>query len=353
MHYVPGALHMHTTYSDGSGSVEDLARSARAAGLGWIIVTDHDTLAGQPYEGWLDGVLVIVDHEITPDRNHFLALDVDEVIDNTLAPQDFVDAVYARGGFGIIAHPDERVRNDFKDIYRWDDWAVDGPRERAGRPVGIELWNQLSDWGEHLTQRNKELHFFLPRLGMTGPSRETLAWWDRLNVAGKRTFGVGGVDAHAFKKRAPWGEVEIFSYTWAFGTLTNYLMLDTPLAADAATAIRQVYAALGAGRSYFVNRYDGDCPALVFHAEHGPSSRSGLRTERSPIGSGPSLRGGPLAIVADAGRAAELRLVHNGRVVASARRSLRYEVQEPGVYRLEGYRGGRAWLFTNPIYVME
>ncbi|MDQ2997410.1 MAG: CehA/McbA family metallohydrolase [Chloroflexota bacterium] len=342
-HYIPGALHMHTSYSDGSGSVDQLAHAARAAGLRWIIITDHDTLAGQRYQGWLDGVLVIIDHEITPDRNHFLALNVDEVIDNTLAPQDFVDAVYARGGFGIIAHPDERVRNDFKDIYRWDDWAVDGPRVRAGRPVGIELWNQLSDWGEHLTQRNKELHFLLPRLGMRGPTRETLAWWDRLNVAGKRTFGVGGVDAHAIKRRAPWGEVEIFSYKWTFGTLTNYLLLDTPLAPDAPSAINQVYSALATGQSYFVNRYDGSCPALVFHAQQSAA--------RWASGASPSLRDGPLAIVADAGRAAQLRLIHNGRVIAAARRALRYELHEPGVYRLEGYRNGRPWLFTNPIYV--
>jgi hypothetical protein len=57
--------------------------------------------------------------------------------------------------------------------------------------------------------------------------------------------------------------------------------------------------------------------------------------------------------VADAGRVAELRLVHNGRVVAVARRALRYNAREPGVYRLEGYRKGRAWLFTNPIYITE
>jgi hypothetical protein len=345
INYIPGALHMHTSYSDGSGSVEDLARAARAAGLRWIIITDHDTLAGQPYEGWLDGVLVIIDHEITPDRNHFLALNVDEVIDNTLPPQDFVDAVYARGGFGIIAHPDERVRNDFKNIYRWDDWAVDGPRQRAGKPVGIELWNQLSDWGEHLTQRNKELHVLRPRLGMRGPTRETLAWWDRLNVSGKRTFGVGGVDAHAFKKRAPWGEIEIFSYKWTFGTLTNYLLLDTPLAPDAPSAIHQVYGALAAGRSYFVNRYDGACPRLVFHAQQG--------SHYYAAGSSASLSDGPLTITADAGRAAVLRLIHNGRVVAAARRALRYELSTPGVFRLEGYRNGRAWLFSNPIYVTE
>jgi hypothetical protein len=343
MHYYPGALHMHTRYSDGSGTVEDLVRAARAAGLRWIIVTDHDTLEGQPYEGWADDVLVIVDHEITPDRNHFLALNVDEVIDNTLAPQDFVDAVYARGGFGIIAHPDEHTKNDFKDIYRWDDWSVDGPRDRAGRPVGIELWNQLSDWGEHLTQRNKELLFFLPQLGMSGPTADTLAWWDRLNVAGRRTFGVGGVDVHAIKRKAPWGEVEIFSYRWTFGTVTNYALLDEPLSPDAPAAINQIYGALAAGRLYFLNRRDGACPRLVFQAERGE--------QRFAIGDSPRLGDGALEIAADAGTAADLRLICDGRLVARSPRAFRYEVREPGVYRLEARRKGRQWLFANPIYV--
>lgn len=345
MHYSPGALHMHTTYSDGSGSVEDLVRAARSAGLEWIILTDHDTLGGKHYEGWHDGVLLIVDHEITPDRNHFLALNVDEVIDNTLAPQDFVDEVYARGGFGIIAHPDEHVKNDFKDIYRWDDWAVDGPRERDGRPVGIELWNHLSDWGEHLTRRNKELMYFFPHLALHGPTSDTLAWWDRLNMAGKRTFGVGGIDVHAIKRKAPWGEIEVFPYQWTFGTLTNYLLLDAPLPADVPAAMNQVYGALAAGRSYFLNRRDGTCPALGFYAEQGG--------QRCEIGSTPRLRDGALVITADVGSAAELRLIGNGRLAARSNRAFRYDVREPGVYRLEASRKGRQWLFSNPIYVEE
>ena len=343
MHLYPGALHMHTTHSDGTGTVQDLARAARQAGLRWIIVTDHDTLAGQPLEGWIDDVLVIVDHEITPDRNHFLALNVDTVVDNTLAPQDFVDEVYARGGFGIIAHPDERVRNDFKDIYRWDDWSVDGPRARDGRPVGIELWNHLSDWGEHLTTRNKELLFLLPQLGMSGPTRETLAWWDRLNMAGKRTFGVGGVDVHAFKRKAPWGETEVFSYRWTFGTLTNYLLLDEPLSGNARAAIDQVYGALAAGRSYFLNRRVGSCPALRFEAERGG--------ERFPIGATLRLSDGPIAIAADVGASADVRLIGNGRLAARSSRAFRYDVREPGVYRLEASRGRQPWLFANPIYI--
>lgn len=343
MHYYPGALHMHTTYSDGTGTVEDLVQAARDAGLRWIIVTDHDTLEGRPFEGWRDDMLVIVGHEITPDHNHFLALNVGEVIDCTLAPQDYIDAVYARGGFGIIAHPDERVENSFKGIYRWDDWSIDGPRERAGRAVGIELWNLMSDWGEHLTRRNKELLFFFPRLALNGPTAETLAWWDRLNVAGRRTFGVGGVDAHAFKKRAPWGQVEVFPYKWIFGTLTNYLLLHEPLAADAPTAIQQVYGALAEGRSYFINRLDGDCPELVFHAAQGG--------RQWPIGACPSLAGGPLTLVADAGIDAELQVIHDGQLLVKGLRALRQTIARPGVYRLEGYRKGRPWLYTNPIYV--
>jgi hypothetical protein len=351
MHYSPGALHMHTVYSDGSGSVEDLARAAREAGLRWIIITDHDTLDGRPFAGWLHDVLVIIGHEITPDHNHFLALNVDTVIDRALEPQDYIDAVYAHGGFGIIAHPDERVANSFKDIYRWDDWSIDGPRERAGRVVGIELWNLMSDWGEHLTPRTKELLYFFPRLGLSGPTPETLDWWDRLNVAGRRTFGVGGVDAHAFRRHAPWGEIEVFSYRWCFGTLTNYLLLPEPLDADPDVATHQVYAALAEGRSYFVNRMDGACPELVFHAARGPTIDVGTTGRCWPIGACPSLRDGPLTLVADAGINAELQIVHDGQVLVKGLRALRHTIARPGVYRLEGYRKGRPWLYSNPIYV--
>lgn len=345
MYSYPGALHIHTIYSDGTGTVEHVIESARKAGLRWIIITDHNTLEHQPYEGWHNGALMIADHEVTPDRNHFLALNVDEVLDHRLDPQDFVDAAYARGGFGVIAHPDERVANSFKDIYRWDDWNVDGPRERSGRSVGIELWNVMSDWGEHLTPRTKELLFFAPRMGLSGPTPEVLAWWDRLNVAGRRTFGVGGIDVHAFKRQVPWGEIEVFAYEWMFHTLTNYVLLDEPIATDAHAAVHQVYGALAQGRSYFINRLDGDCPNLTFYAAHG--------AEQSGIGSNPSLRAGPLTLIVDTHADAEVRVIHNGRIAAKGLRALRQTITQPGVYRLEGYRKGRPWLYTNPIYITE
>lgn len=341
----PGAIHIHTSYSDGSGTFPEVIAAAREAGLRWIIVTDHDTLAGLPYAGWHDGLLVIVGHEITPPRNHLLVLNLNEVISNQLAPQAFIDEVYARGGFAIIAHPDERVRNDVKECYRWDDWTVDGPGERAGQPVGLELWNLMSDWGENLTRGNRYAHYFVPSLGLSGPTPATLAWWDRLNMLGRRTFGIGGVDAHAFKHRAPWGEIEVFPYRWLFGTLTNYLLLERPLSDDPALATSQIYAALAAGRSYFVNRLDGAAPAIIFTARRG--------NEVYTIGDTAAIADGPLLIEADVGINAYVRLIADGEVLTSGVRRLRQSVDAGAVYRLEGYIGARPWLFTNPIFVED
>lgn len=341
----PGALHIHTVFSDGTGTFPEVIAAAQAAGLRWIIVTDHDSLEGRPFAGWHDGLLVIVGHEITPDHNHFLALGVDEVIPNTLPPQQFIDAVYARGGFGIIAHPDERVANSFKAIYRWDDWSVDGPSQRAGRPVGIELWNFMSDWGENLTPANKYLNYFVPALGLHGPTPATLAWWDRLNMLGRRTFGVFGVDVHAFKRPVPWGEVEVFPYQWTFGTLTNYLLLAEPLSADPARATRQVLTALGEGRSYAVNRHEGQAPAITFAARRGD--------ERYLIGDSADSQPGPLLLEADVGRDAFVRLIADGEAIASGVRRVRHSVAAGAVYRLEAYIGGKLWLLTNPIYIAD
>ena len=41
-------LHLHTHYSDGTFTPEEVVRRAKAAGLSTISLTDHDTIAGLP-----------------------------------------------------------------------------------------------------------------------------------------------------------------------------------------------------------------------------------------------------------------------------------------------------------------
>ncbi len=346
-HIVPGALHIHTTYSpDSTGSVPDIVAAARHNGLQWIILTDHNTRDAAPYTGWHDGVFVAVGNEITPTHNHLLALDVEAVIDPELPPQDMFDVLYERGGLGIIAHPDDCVTNKVKKrSYEWEDWSIDGPRSRDGQTVGIELWNLFSDWGTQLTPMNKYLNFFFIRRGLRGPTQRTLAWWDRLNMGGKRTFGVAGVDAHAMKHRAPWGgTIEVFSYQRTFATLTNYLLLDEPLSADSATAHQQIHTALRQGRLYFANRLDGDPPHPPLVATRGSNCWH--------MGDSPSLSEGTITLSANTGPRTMLRLIHNGSLLAAATESLRHRADMPGVYRLEAYhQSGRPWLYTNPIYL--
>jgi hypothetical protein len=129
-----------------------------------------------------------------------------------------------------------------------------------------------------------------------------------------------------------------------FGTLTNYLTLDVPLSTDAEVARNQVFGALVGGRSYFVNRLDGAAPAILFRARQ--------QQCQWHMGDTASLNDGPLTFEAEVGPDAYLRLIHNNAPVASGWHVLRHSVDSPGVYRLEGYRGGRPWLFTNPLWVV-
>lgn len=46
---MPGDLHTHSTFSDGSCKAEMLPHLAAAAGLGWLAVTDHDSIASVRY----------------------------------------------------------------------------------------------------------------------------------------------------------------------------------------------------------------------------------------------------------------------------------------------------------------
>jgi hypothetical protein len=253
--------------------------------------------------------------------------------------QQYIDEVYDVGGFGIILHPDDHESDKSTAIHPWLDWSIDGPSQREGRSGGMELWNWMSDWRSKHKHYNTQQLLETPNTVLTGPTSAVLEWWDRLNQEGRRTFGVGGLDAHA----TPWRGSTAFPYVWMFGTLTNYLLLDEPLADDSQQATRQLLGALAQGRSYFCNRVDGSPPDLPFSAQQGD-------TLWLP-GDSPALADGTLTLHAVADADTETRLIHNGQVIASAAGSLQQQAEQPGVYRVEGQRHGHKWLYTNPLFV--
>src|SRR5262249_3954519 len=73
---VPGVVHVHTTLSDGAATPDEVIAAARAAGLKFVVITDHNDLDAKKWEGYHDGVLVIVGTEISTKAGHLLGLGI-------------------------------------------------------------------------------------------------------------------------------------------------------------------------------------------------------------------------------------------------------------------------------------
>src|SRR5262249_24117653 len=108
-------LHIHTTYSDGTGTVENvLAHVQRATTLDVIAITDHDTIEGALRARDLAARAayrfeVIVGEEISTREGHLLALFLQEPITPDQSIERSIELIHAQGGLAIVAHPFNRV----------------------------------------------------------------------------------------------------------------------------------------------------------------------------------------------------------------------------------------------------
>ncbi len=341
-----GCIHVHTTYSDGTGTFTDIIRAARRQNLDFLISTDHDTLdpLQTGSEGWHQGVLVLVGQEVSPPTSHYLAFGIKKVVSsNPDNPQAYIDEVKKQGGLGFIAHPYDRGNPYLKvKSYPWTRWDVSGFD-------GIEIWNYFSvgmEFGRSLPRILFGL--MAPGLVRTGPRRETLAHWDRL-AQERRVVGIGGLDAHAVRRKVfPGLAVTIFSYQGSFGTVQTHILPDHPFTGDDRKDCRLVLETLGQGRCYVANCLQGDPTGFRFW---GVSSSGFLAMGDEAILSEPvELK----ASLPQSG--VRWDLYRNGSLVATGTgRSLSYLALEPGAYRMEVFRQrlGRflPWIYSNHIYL--
>jgi hypothetical protein len=72
---IRGEIHIHTSRSDGTGSIDDVTLAAARSGLKFVIVTDHGDATREPdLPGYRSGVLYIDAVEISTNNGHVLAL---------------------------------------------------------------------------------------------------------------------------------------------------------------------------------------------------------------------------------------------------------------------------------------
>lgn len=338
-HYA-GVIHVHTTESDGTKSLEEVAAIAQEVGLSFVMFTDHITLSNRDHgkEGFYGGTLAVVgyEHNDPDDNNHYLLFNSPAVYPRAMKVGDYVRAGAADNALGIVAHPDEvRPRVGQYPPYPWTDWNVEGFQ-------GIELWNQMSEWMERLNMVNRLFMAFSPRKSMIAPAEATVRRWDQLNLT-RKVFGIASVDAHAFPVKVGPMTVEIFPYKVHFRSLRSFIILPEPLSNDFTAAKHQLFDALMDCRVFCANVRWGDPSRFLFLARQGDHK----------VISGGQLKGASgVQIEVQSPERARIRLMRNGALVAEiVGREMHFAVTDPGLYRVEIWKHGRGWIFSNHIRI--
>jgi hypothetical protein len=327
-----GAWHVHTTRSDGRGTLDEVVAAARDAGLQFVVVTDHDRLVPAE-QGYRDGVLVVEGTESSTVLGHLVVLGLGRPLDQGQLSRDPLEAVQAFGGQAVVAHPLHPARP-----YRGSDSGA--PRWR-----GWEVFSNDTSWHQALHERALgrilraalELPWDGGRavLDLSVPPEAELARFDAGLAAARRAGEVRpaprallcSVDAHGFP-----------SYRAAFASVSMHLPVR--LTGDGQADARAVAAAL----------LDGSAVCVM-------DARGGLSRARLQGGPDPQL----VLETAEVVRDATVRLVREGRMVAAgplplrpgenrlSLRSLCMGACAPGDYRVELWRGGEPWGFTNVV----
>jgi hypothetical protein len=361
---IKGNMHMHTPYSDGENWHADIAQAAIAAGLDFIIVTDHniwvDGLEGY-YENENGRVLMLVGEEIhnvrrQPQASHLLVYGANtELAQHAADPQALIDAVRSAGGICFLAHPHENNCRLFEHgNLGWHDWEIEGF-------TGLEIWNYMSSFVNRLSDRLDNLPLqngLLDKLTavhtalnqekfITFPEPATLALWDQLLAEGKTVTAVGNADAHGTPLSAGPIQRIIYPYEYLFRAVNTHLLLDAPLNGDMQSDKKRILQAIASGKSWIA--YDLPHPTQGFRFS-GHGVNKGYMGDRIQMDAGATLQ-------VSAPTRCHIRLIRHGEVVAAIdnETNLTHIPIESGAYRVECHipfrDQTRGWIYSNPIYL--
>jgi hypothetical protein len=166
-----GDCHLHTVYSDGRRTPDQLVADARTAGLDFMVSTDHNTSSSTLQWGnqATDDLLILNGEEVTTRSGHWpaIGLPAGQWIDWRYRATDsgdfrrFVDQVHRLGGLVTAAHP---FANCFGCTYEYNYEIADL----------VEVWN--GPW--------------------TTDDQQTVDHWDGLLRSGRWIPAIGDSDAH-------------------------------------------------------------------------------------------------------------------------------------------------------------
>lgn len=341
-----GVIHSHTNLShDSTGTIEEILAAARSAKLDFLVTTDHYTprIFTEGIQGRRDSLLVLRGLE-TPlgcTRDTGIARRCGSVLAIGLrAPldpgtyerkEDLLTAIRAQGALAIIAHPRGIPDPRYFDL-----------------ADGMEIYDIADTIREHLVDVPRFLlSFALDQsdyqtelsLAIVDRSNWHLTRWDRLTRA-RRFIGLPGNDAHQnlsiFGRRAD-------PYDLVFMALNTHVLAPSLTPENLVETLR-------AGRCFAAFNVLADASGFQFVArEQDTGALVGLMGDEIVLQDG-------LNLIAQSPIPGVLELLRDGVPLRRQEgRNLKYEVDRPGVYRVEVslrvVDRWRPWVFANPIYV--
>jgi hypothetical protein len=345
-------LHMHTRYSDGTGTHADIAAAALRAGVDVVIVTDHNVLVDGPEKIYKDGkkrLMLLVGEEIhdqarDPQKNHLLVFNARrELAGFAPNPQNLIDNVRKAGGICFIAHPRDPECKPIKETdISWEDWSVQGF-------TGIELWNGLSEMKVIIkSYLHAMFYVYFPQFVNRSPIPEVVDRWDDMLRAGRKVVAIGGSDAHALHVSLGPLHRTVFPYEFHFRTVNTHILTPEPFTGTLESDRELVYSALAAGRCFVSLDLAGDTRGFRFTAQ-GKEKTAQMGEEISPENG--------VTFQIRLPQRTECRLLKDGKIIKQwfDRDIITHITSEPGTYRVEVFKKylglRRGWIFSNPIYV--
>jgi hypothetical protein len=343
-YYKKGVYHMHSVFSDGKGTADEIAAAAAGLGLDFVILTDHGrpNLESSRCTAWKGDVLLIGGTELSLRPGHLAAMGFK--IPGYIFPpeaQEAIDEIVGDGGVCFISHP-------FDDKIPWTDWSVRGV-------TGLEV---LSSYTEARKSGLPKLLTFPLKYSIN--SRYSLLnamnfpvmnfkRWDDLNKRkGERFYGIYALDAHGKLPISKSMQLNFPSYRSMFEILTVYVKIEGKLTAASIIG--------GLKKGNFFNAIEGIAPANGFEAffiEKGTKARI-------QMGGSSSCSSGRLYIRLPFDFPTGVRVSRNGRVYKALEdnreKALKIKIEEPGVYRVEVFARDNTfdrlpWIASNPFFI--
>jgi hypothetical protein len=336
LHEYAGVIHLHSTYSDGSGCIPTILQAAQD--VDFLMLTDHNTLAARRdgWEGWHGNTLLIVGEEVTTTEGDCLTFGTQTRIAPYQNASQCLTNINRQQGLSFLAHPHGTYKPLFKTIdHSWKDWSQDSF-------TGLEVWSYMFDWVSTFKYHKWWDHYFHPKRHIHGPHPNTLEMWDKISQK-RKCVAIGGVDAHA--KKHPILPLTVFPYKELFQTIKTHVLIHQPLPKDnPQQAIKAILKSLQQGHCYLAYHPLGNPTGTRFQAANQCLIMGDETHFNKPNSS--------LTLQFQTPQAATLRLFKNGhKIHEKYGNSLDLTTFEPGVYRAEARVNNKPWILTNPIHI--